>query len=169
MRTVTTLARFIAFGFVIVAVATGVAMVHAEGKSADHRLITPAEVSWKDGPPSLPPGAKVAMLEGSPAEAGLFTIRLKFPDAYRIAPHWHPAVERITVITGTFYFGMGETFDQAKAKTLPAGSFITMTPKMPHYASAEGETVVQLTGEGPWGVTYLNPADDPRHMKKSAR
>jgi len=109
----------------------------------------------------------VTVLEGNPGEPGIFTIRLKFPDGYRIAPHWHPAVERVTVITGTFHFGMGETFDQSKATTFPAGSFVFMAPKMAHFAWAEGETLVQLTGEGPWGITYLNPADDPRQMKKS--
>jgi hypothetical protein len=169
MRTVTLLVRCIALLIVVTALAVGVARVVAGGTSADHGLFTSAEVPWKDGPPSLPPGAKVAVLEGNPAEPGLFTIRLKFPDGYRIAPHWHPAVERVTVIAGIFHFGMGETFDQTHAKTLPAGSFVYMAPKMAHFAWAEGETIVQLTGEGPWGITYLNPADDPRQVKSSTR
>ena len=92
-----------------------------------------------------------------------------FPDGYRIAPHWHPAVERVSVIAGTFQFGMGETFDQSRAKALPAGSFVFMPPKMAHFAWVEGETILQLTGEGPWGITYLNPSDDPRQMKKSEK
>lgn len=166
MRTVTTSVRSIAFGLVIVALTLGVALVHAEGKSAEHRLITPAEVSWRDGPPSLPQGSQVAVLEGNPAEPGLFTMRLKFPDGYRIPPHSHPAVERVTVIEGTFHLGKGEAFDQAKAQPLPAGSFFYVAPKMAHFGWVEGETVVQITGEGPWGITYLNPADDPRQAKK---
>jgi hypothetical protein len=85
----------------------------------------------------------------------------------RIAPHWHPAVECVTVIAGTFHLGMGEAVDQSKAKALPASSFVSMAPKMPHFAWAEGETIVQLNGEEPWGITYLKPVDDPRQMEKS--
>jgi Domain of unknown function (DUF4437) len=153
----------------VTALALGIETANAEGKPADHGMLTAAEIAWKDGPASLPKGAKVAVLEGNPAEPGLFTIRLKFPDGYRIAPHWHPAVERVSIIAGTFQLGMGETFDQSKAKALPAGSFVFMAPKMAHFAWVEGETVVQLTGEGPWGITYLNVSDDPRLAKKSEK
>jgi hypothetical protein len=73
-------------------------------------------------------------------------------------PHWHLAVERVTVISGTFPLGMGETFDQAKARALPAGAFMFMAPQIAHFAWMQGDTIVQLTGEGPWGITYLNPA-----------
>jgi Domain of unknown function (DUF4437) len=169
MRKVEMLAWTMAVLCTVTILVMGIKTAEAEGKSADHGMLTPAEIAWKDGPASLPKGAKVAVLEGNPAEPGLFTIRLKFPDGYRIAPHWHPAVERVSVIEGTFQFGMGETFDQSKAKALPAGSFVFMAPKMAHYAWVEGETIVQLTGEGPWGITYLNPLDDPRQMKKSEK
>jgi hypothetical protein len=147
----------------------GLETAAAEGRPAAHGMLTPAEIAWKDGPASLPKGAQVAVLEGNPAEPGLFTMRLKFPDGYRIPPHWHPAVERVSVIAGTFRFGMGERFDESQAKALPAGSFVFMAPKMAHYAWVEEETIVQLTGEGPWGITYLNPSDDPRQMKKSEK
>ena len=169
MRKVGMLAWTLAVLCTVTTLVMGLKTAEAEGKSADHGMLTPAEIAWKDGPASLPKGAKVAVLEGNPAEPGLFTIRLKFPDGYRIAPHWHPAVERVSVIEGVFQFGMGETFDQSKAKALPAGSFVFMAPKMAHYAWVEGETIVQLTGEGPWGITYLNPLDDPRQMKKSEK
>ena len=169
MRKVGMLAWTLAVLCTVTTLVMGLKTAEAEGKSADHGMLTPAEIAWKDGPASLPKGAKVAVLEGNPAEPGLFTIRLKFPDGYRIAPHWHPAVERVSVIGGVFQFGMGETFDQSKAKALPAGSFVFMAPKMAHYAWVEGETIVQLTGEGPWGITYLNPLDDPRQLKKSEK
>jgi hypothetical protein len=169
MRKLLRLTKSSAFMLMVVAFTLSAVTLHAAGKSASHGAFTPAEMAWKDGPASLPPGAKVVVLEGNPAEPGPFTIRLKFPDGYRIAPHWHPAVERVTVVAGTFHLGMGETFDQAKASTLPAGSFVFMAPQMAHFAWAEGETIVQLTGEGPWGITYLNAADDPRQMKKSEK
>lgn len=126
-----------------------------------HRLMAPADLKWSDVP-SLPPGAKVAVIEGPLNEAAPFTFRLKFPDSYRIPPHWHPAVERVTVLSGTFHMGLGEKFDRSKAQALQAGGIAIMQPKTPHFAWTQGETIVQLHGTGPWGITYLNPSDDPR-------
>jgi quercetin dioxygenase-like cupin family protein len=128
-------------------------------------LHAPADIKWRDGPGSLPPGAKFAVLEGDPAKEGPFVMRLSFPDGYRIAPHSHPKVERITVISGTFHLGMGETFDAAKTRALPAGTYGFWPADMRHFAFARGETVVQLHGSGPWSLTYVNPADDPRSAK----
>ncbi|MGH8668765.1 MAG: cupin domain-containing protein, partial [Burkholderiales bacterium] len=81
---------------------------------------------------------------------------------YRIPPHTHPAIERVTVLSGTFHMGMGEKFDRKKARALKPGGIAIMQPKTPHFAWTSGETVVQLHGTGPWGVTYINPSDDPR-------
>jgi anti-sigma factor ChrR (cupin superfamily) len=126
-----------------------------------HKMVTPDELKWSDVP-SLPPGAKVAVIEGPMNQAVPFTVRLKFPDGYNIPPHWHPAVERVTVLSGTFHMGPGEKFDRSKATALQSGGIAMMQPKTPHFAWTTGETVVQLHGTGPWGVTYLNPMDDPR-------
>lgn len=78
----------------------------------------------------------------------------------------HPKVERITVISGTFNLGMGEKFDQAATRELPAGTYGYWADGMRHFAWARGDTVLQLHGTGPWTRTYLNPADDPRNVKK---
>jgi quercetin dioxygenase-like cupin family protein len=126
-----------------------------------HKMVTPAELKWSDVP-SLPAGAKIAVLEGPMNEAVPFTVRLKFPAKYRIPPHFHPATERVTVLSGTFHMGQGEKFDRKNAKALKAGAIAIMQPKTPHFAWTSGETIVQLHGTGPWGVTYVNPADDPR-------
>ena len=131
------------------------------GHDAGHKVILPGEVEWKESP-ALPPGAKVAVLEGDPAKEGYFAMRVRMPDGYRIPPHWHPAPERVTVISGTFHHGRGEKFDKSAARALPAGSYSSMPPGTRHFAWAEGETVVQVTTIGPWGITYVNPADDPR-------
>jgi quercetin dioxygenase-like cupin family protein len=131
------------------------------GEHKGHVMFTPADVPWADVP-SLPAGAKLAVLEGPLTEAVPFTFRLKLPANYKVPPHWHPAVERITVLSGTFNLGVGDTFDQAKTTALPAGSISIMEPKMHHFAWTGEETVVQLSGMGPWGITYVNPADDPR-------
>lgn len=121
-----------------------------------------AETKWKDGPGSLPPGAKFAVLEGDPGKDGPFVMRLWLPDGFRIPPHWHPKTERITVISGTFHLGMGEKFDQAKTNAMPAGTYGFWNEGMRHFAWAKGDTVLQLHGIGPWTLTYVNPADDPR-------
>jgi quercetin dioxygenase-like cupin family protein len=127
-----------------------------------HGMFTPDKVPWKAGPPSLPAGARFAVLEGDPAKEGYFCMRIMLPDGYQIPPHSHPNVERLTIISGTFHLGTGERFDKGAAPALPAGSYSFMHPGMKHFAWAEGETVVQLTTIGPWAINYVNPSDDPR-------
>ena len=129
-------------------------------------LVRPDQVNWKDGPPSLPSGARFAVLEGDPARDGFFVMRVMLPDGYRIPPHSHPNVERITILSGTFRLGMGERFDQGNAQTLPAGTYAAMPPGMKHFAWAEGPTVVQIGTHGPWAINYVNPSDDPRQQKR---
>lgn len=126
-----------------------------------HKYIRAADLKWGDVP-SLPKGAQIAVIEGPMSEPGPFTVRLKFPANYRLPPHFHPAVERVTVLSGTFSMGMGEVFDHSKAVAVETGSMMIMQPRSPHFAFTTGETIVQLHGTGPWGVTYVNSADDPR-------
>ena len=128
----------------------------------------PTELAWKAGPPSLPAGAQVTILEGDPSKEGPFVMRLKFPDGFTIPPHTHPRAERVTVIQGTFNVAEGDKIDKAsgKAKVMPTGSFGYWPARMHHYAWASGgETILQLHGQGPWGIEYLNPVDDPRKAK----
>lgn len=125
-------------------------------------VVMPDQVEWTAAPPSLPAGAKVAVLEGNPREAGTFAMRISLPDGYRIPPHFHPAQERLTVVQGTFQLGMGDKFDKTALKSLPAGAYASMHPGMRHFAQAKGNTIVQVNGTGPWKLTYVNPADDPQ-------
>ena len=118
-------------------------------------------MKWGPAPPSLPPGAQAAALLGSPAKEGPFVLRLKFPDGFAIPPHRHSKDEFVTVISGSFAVSSGEKLDRA-AKPLPAGSFVHLPAGMPHYATAVGETVVQINGVGPFDVVYVDPKDDPR-------
>jgi quercetin dioxygenase-like cupin family protein len=129
-------------------------------------VYTPRKIQWQKGPASIPPGAEFAVLEGDPAKDGPFVMRLKLPDGFRIPPHTHPKPERLTVISGTFYIGMGDKFDPDKGTPMPAGTFGTWAPGMKHFVWAKGETVVQLHGVGPWVIRYLNPSDDPRNAKR---
>jgi quercetin dioxygenase-like cupin family protein len=128
---------------------------------AHYIIVTPNDLKWSDVP-SLPPGAKIAVIEGKMNEAGPITARIKLPPNYRIPPHWHPGVERVTVLQGTFNYGMGDQLDTQKSQPLVPGSTVVMPPEMHHYVWTQDETVVQLNVQGPWGVTYVNPADDPR-------
>jgi hypothetical protein len=123
---------------------------------------TPAQIKWGPPPPFVAAGAQLAVLEGDPtASTGDFTIRLKMPAGYKIAPHWHPKRENVTVISGSFKVGMGDTFDASKTMTFPAGSFAYLDPDMHHYAVASGATVVQVHGMSPLQFNYVNSADDP--------
>lgn len=129
-------------------------------------VITPSDINWVDAPPGLPPGAKIAVLEGDPTKPGPYTIRLKTPANYKIPAHGHSKAERITVISGTFNVGMGDKFDTAQGKALPTGSFFFLPAGMKHFAwSNNEEVVVQISGDGPFDIDYINPADDPRNKK----
>ena len=128
---------------------------------AQHRIVTPEELKWADAT-SLPPGAKIAMIEGKLNEPGTITARVKLPANYRIPPHSHSGQERVTVISGTVNIGMGERFDATKTTAMKPGTVLLMPPKMNHFAWTSEETIFQLNVIGPWTVTYINPADDPR-------
>jgi quercetin dioxygenase-like cupin family protein len=125
-------------------------------------VATPSSITWGAAPAVLPPGAKAAVIEGDPGQAGAFTLRLWLPDGYTIPPHFHPVAEHVTVIQGTFMVGMGDQLDASKFAQLPSGTFGLIPPGMKHFARAKGEVVIQLHGTGPWGLIYVNPADDPR-------
>jgi len=123
---------------------------------------TPDQIKYGPPPPFVAAGAQLAVLEGDPtASTGDFTIRLKMPDGYKIAPHWHPKRENVTVVSGSFKVGMGDKFDESKMNNFAAGSFAYLDPEMHHYAMASGPTVVQVHGMSPLQFNYVNPADDP--------
>jgi quercetin dioxygenase-like cupin family protein len=130
--------------------------------AAQHVLTSADDVKWSPAPPAFPKGAQIAVLNGDPGKEGLYVLRLKFPAGYKVAPHTHPNDENLTVVSGAIRFGHGDKADEQKATLLKAGSF-AMTPKgMQHYVSVGEDTVVQIHAIGPGGITYVNPADDPR-------
>jgi anti-sigma factor ChrR (cupin superfamily) len=108
-------------------------------------LLTLNEMKWVAGPPTLPGGVRMFVIEGDPREAGPFTMRLWFPAGTRVAPHFHPGVEHVTVISGSAHWGMGERFEANELRTMQTTE----------------DTVVQAHGTGPWRTIYVNPADDP--------
>jgi anti-sigma factor ChrR (cupin superfamily) len=131
-----------------------------------HVMVAASDVKWGPGPPSLPPGAQMAVLDGDPAVAGKpFVIRAKLPDGYRVAPHWHPTDENVSVLSGTFSAGIGDTFNEGSMMALGPGGYAKMPKMTHHYAMAKGETIIQVHGNGPFAVTYVNAKDDPRTKK----
>lgn len=128
-------------------------------------MLTPAELQWSDAP-SLGPGAKIATIEGTMKDFSHFTSFIKAPANFKIAVHTHPVTERVTVISGTLYLGIGDRFEPKKARALPAGSIAILPSGLPMFAFTKEETVFQLHGTGPWGITYLNPEEDPMKEAK---
>lgn len=124
-------------------------------------------LNWGPAPPSLPPGAKIAVLQGDPSQTALFTIRLDLPDGYTFPPHFHPTDEHVTVIRGTFLVGMGDKADFTNAMVLSPGAFVTAGANQHHYARAKGRTIVQVHAMGPFAITWVNPSDDPQHKAAS--
>ena len=118
------------------------------------------DMKWMAAPPELPKGAQVAVLHGDPTRPGTFVMRLKVPDGYKIAPHWHTQDEQLTIIEGTMMLRMG---DSAKSEphALEPGGFHYLPGSMHHSAEFRGPTVVQIDGHGPFDIHYLNPADRP--------
>ncbi len=129
---------------------------------ATHVAIASDDIVWGPAPAALPTGAQFAVLTGDPNKEGPFVMRIKVPDGYRVAPHWHPALENVTVISGTLGIGLGEEFDPAVGKELGPGGFFVMQPETAHFAWSTGETIVQVHSIGPWALNYVNPEDDPR-------
>jgi mannose-6-phosphate isomerase-like protein (cupin superfamily) len=142
------------------------AVLFAAQPSQAQNAFTPDQVKWGPAPPFINADAQLAVLEGDPmASSGDYTIRVKMPDGYRIAPHTHPFRENVTVVSGTLKVGMGDKFDAGKMMSFGAGSFAYLDPSVHHYAAASGETVIQIHGMSPVKFNYINPADDPS-MKK---
>ena len=141
-------------------------LAQSDTSAASPTIVAPAEVQWADGPPSLPAGAQMVILEGHPGKSGPFTIRLKMPAGYRIPPHTHTVAERITVISGTVHLGIGEKFDGRGGRELHAGSFAVVPPRVPHFAWSSAEAILQIHSEGPFQRQFVDPADDSSSAAK---
>jgi quercetin dioxygenase-like cupin family protein len=141
----------------------------SESATAKTAVFNPDDLKWGPAPAMLPTGAQVAVLEGDPAKAGPFTMRLKMPDGYKIQPHWHPSPEHVTVLSGTLKVGMGPKWDESNPKVLSTGAFGLIEPRMKHFAWTSGDTVIQLHGIGPWRLVYVNPSDNPVKPKPAAK
>jgi hypothetical protein len=135
----------------------------------DHRIVQPKDVQWGDPPPVLAAGAKMAVIEGDPSKPGIFIIRLKMPNNYRVMPHWHPTAEYVTVISGNFSVGIGDKFNEKSMTQLGPAGFVAMDAKSHHYGKSMGpETIIQIGGTGPFVLNYVDPKDDPSKSAAAA-
>ena len=153
----------IAFATSALAAALAAAPAHSMD---DQVFVNKGDIKWGDAPPTLPKGAKIAVLYGDPGKPGPFTLRLATPANYRIAPHWHSQTENLTVISGALYLGMGDKLVAKKARALRPGGYHYLPAKMHHYAFSKDPTVVQVSGDGPFDINYLDPKDDPAPAAK---
>jgi quercetin dioxygenase-like cupin family protein len=123
--------------------------------------ITPEAVVWTDGPPTLPPGSKMAVLEGSPRAEGMFTMRVRVPAGSAIPPHWHPRQERVTILSGAVDLGFGAVANKNSVTRYRAGSFYVNPPRVMHYLFFPEATEMQMTGVGPWELFTTDPNAPP--------
>lgn len=142
------------------------ASVAAPLQAADEVSLNKDDIKWGDAPPVLAKGAKLAVLHGDPSKSGPFTMRLSAPANYKIAPHWHSQAEDLTIISGALYLGMGDKMDTKAAHALKVGGYHHLPAKAHHYAFSKSATVIQISGEGPFDINYLNPRDDPSGSQK---
>jgi quercetin dioxygenase-like cupin family protein len=121
-----------------------------------------ARLKWMAGPPGLPSGSTFAVVSGDPGKPSPFVIRARFPAGYAVPAHHHPADERVAVLSGRLGYGMSDKLDKAKAKTLTAGHHVVMKADMNHWVYVRGPTTIQVSGKGPFQITYADPKNDPR-------
>ena len=145
-------------------------LVGATGALADDMKmpVNASQLQWAAAP-ALPEGAQIAVLSGDPSKDGLYVVRLMMPAGYKVPAHNHPTTEMVTVISGDFHLGMGDKLDEEKGMLLTAGGFAEAPAKMNHFAWATSPTVVQIHGQGPFAITYVNPADDPRSKPQASK
>ena len=149
-------------------VVLGIAVLALASSAAwadDMTIATQQSLKWGPAPGFIEPGAQFAVVMGDPGKSGPYVIRLKMPKGYIIKPHFHPTTENVTVISGNFHIGHGDTVDAKNETELKTGGFVSLPAQMHHYAHAMNAAVVQVHGEGPFAITYINPADDPRNRK----
>ena len=121
--------------------------------------LTPVEMKWEGQGGLAAAGMEQLNLVGDPNQPGPYTVRLKFPKGLKIAPHSHPDSREVTILSGLYATGYGEKFDATTLKALPAGSFYTEPANVPHFVEVREPVVIQVSGMGPSGRQFVNPAD----------
>ena len=132
--------------------------------AAPAKKTAPADLKWMDGPPGLPAGATFAVVSGDPSKKGMFTIQVRMPANYAVRPHWHPTDENVTLVSGKAAYGMGDQLDRAAGQAINPGDKVLMKAKGHHWLFTGDGAEVKVTAMGPFMITYVDPADDPRKV-----
>lgn len=135
---------------------------NTEAAPAKHVMIAANDIKWGPAPPGLPAGAEAAILDGDPGKPAVYTLRVKAPDGYMVPPHWHPADEHLTVLSGSLMMATGSKWDDNALHEATAGSYMKMTRRVNHFVQTKGETIFQVSAMGPFAITYVDPKEDPR-------
>jgi quercetin dioxygenase-like cupin family protein len=143
---------------------------HKVGQHHEHRpevegfrVIHSEDIVWKPFP-AFPTAARIAVLVGEPSKPGAYLIRVKLPAGTKMLAHSHPEDRIYTVISGVFYIGLGDEFDESKLSANAPGSVLVLPGGQPHFHWAKsGEYVTQVSAIGPLGLTYVDPLNDPRN------
>jgi quercetin dioxygenase-like cupin family protein len=143
-------------------IVAGASLALAQGDTMQPVAVTPVEMKWTAQGGLASPGMEQLNLVGDPSKPGPYTLRLKFPKGYRIAPHTHPDAREVTIISGIYATGYGDKFDEAALKVLPAGSFYTEPANVPHFIEIKEDVVLQVSGKGPSGRRFI---DGPEAQK----
>ena len=131
----------------------------------EYTAVMREDIKWQDAP-SIGPGAQTAVIDGDPKGSGPFVMRLKVPPKTTIGVHTHPATENVTVLSGTLYFAAGDKLEPKNAKAFGPGSYFSIAQGKPMFAyTKDKETIVQLHGTGPWGISYLDKKDSTTKKK----
>jgi quercetin dioxygenase-like cupin family protein len=143
-----------------VGLAVGLSAIAVPVLAQEYTAVMQRDIKWQDAP-SIGPGAKTAVIQGDPKSSGPFVMRIKAPPKTTIGVHTHPATENVTILSGTLYFAAGDKFDPKGAKAYGPGSYFSIAQGKPMFAFTKDKaTEVQIHGNGPWGITYLDKKDD---------
>ncbi len=133
------------------------------GDAPEGAVVLPAsDLKWADAE-GMPAGTQIAVLSGDPTKAGAFVIRLKLPEGWKIPAHTHPSDENVTVLSGATAVGFGDKFDEAALNEVGPLGFVKIPAGVRHFAQAKAGATIEVHGMGPWGVEYVDAANDPRH------
>jgi quercetin dioxygenase-like cupin family protein len=130
------------------------------------RVIRAENIAWKPFP-AFPTPARLAVLVGDPTKRGPYVIRVRMPGDVKMMPHRHLEDRIYTVISGVFYVGIGEAFDESKLTAHAPGSVLVLPAGTAHFHWARsGEYIAQVTAIGPLGLEYVDLAQDPRSQQE---
>jgi quercetin dioxygenase-like cupin family protein len=140
-------------------------LMAAPVSAQEYTAVMQRDIKWQDAP-SIGPGAQTAVIQGDPKSTGPFVMRIKLPANSTIGAHTHPATENVTVLSGTLYFAASDKLDRAAGKAFGPGDYFSIEQGKPMYAyTKDKETIIQLHGNGPWGIKYLDSADNATKKK----